>query len=102
MIKRKGVCDFCEREFELNEGSFAIRIFEDGPDHSSRKWTVTILSCVKDVPEEGFSHVCGKACLYRAIDEFIGKKAEERRLRVIVDNTDESPTHGHGGTSHEG
>ncbi|OPY80635.1 MAG: hypothetical protein A4E65_01408 [Syntrophorhabdus sp. PtaU1.Bin153] len=99
MIKHKGVCDICTKEFELSDGSFAIRIAEDSLDRHSRKWTITVLSCIQDAPDDGFSHVCGKACLYRAMDEFIGKKAEECRFRVIVDNsTDECPIKGHGGT----
>ncbi|MGD9579585.1 MAG: hypothetical protein AB7Y74_15210 [Syntrophorhabdus sp.] len=90
MIKRKGVCDICAKEFELNEGSFAIRIIEDKLDRYSKKWMVTIVGCVKDAPDEGFSHVCGKTCLYRALDKVMGKKTEENRLSVIVDNTDDS------------
>ena len=29
MIKRKGICDVCATEFELDEGTFGIRIMED-------------------------------------------------------------------------
>jgi len=50
---------------------------------------------VRDVceREEGFSHICGKACA--------GRKAEERGLGVIVDNTDDSTTQGHDSTPNE-
>ncbi|NLW34544.1 hypothetical protein [Syntrophorhabdus aromaticivorans] len=102
MIKRKGVCDICTKEFELNDGSFAIRIIEDNLNRHSKKWTVTVLSCIEDASDDGFSHVCGKACLYRAMDEFIGRRTEECRFRVIVDNsTDERAIPGHGGTTNK-
>jgi len=97
MIKRKGVCDICTKEFELNAGSFALRIVEDTFDRYSKKWTVTVLSCIKDAPEEGFSHVCGKTCLYRAMDQFMGKATEECKIRVVVDNSiDGSAAQEHG------
>lgn len=86
MIRRKGVCDICGKEFELHEGSFAIQMIEDRLDRCPNRWTFTVLSCVDDVPAEGFSHVCGKACLYRAMDELIGRKTEEGKFRLIVDN----------------
>lgn len=101
MIKRKGVCDVCTREFELDEGSFAIGIAEDIVDRHVKKWTVTILSSVQEAPGEGFSHVCGKTCLYRAMDEFITKKTEPCKFKVIVDNTDDSAIQGHGGTTNK-
>jgi len=49
---------------------------------------------VRDVCEgqEGFSHVCGKACS--------GRKVGERRLRGIVDNTDDG-TQGHDSATNE-
>ncbi len=97
MIKRKGVCDVCTREFELNEGSFAVRITKEITDRHGIKWTATILNSIEDVPEDGFSHVCGKACLYRAMDEFFAKKTEHSRFKVIIDNTDDRAMHGHGG-----
>ncbi len=99
MIKRKGVCDVCTREFELDKTSFAIGITEEILDHRVTKWTVTILGSVEEAPGEGFSHVCGKTCLYRAIDEFITKKTEPCRFKVIVDNTDGGAIEGHGGAN---
>ena len=59
MIKRKGVCDVCTTEFELDEGSFGIRIMEDHLGPSSKKWTITVSNCVDGCLEEGFSQVCG-------------------------------------------
>jgi len=91
MIKRKGVCDVCTKEFELNDGSFAIRMVEEEYDRYRRKWTVTVLSCIQDAPEEGFSHVCGKTCLYRAMDQLLCKGAE-CRVRVVVDNSADEGT----------
>ncbi|MCK9228226.1 MAG: hypothetical protein PHT96_12735 [Syntrophorhabdaceae bacterium] len=91
MIKRKGVCDVCSTEFELSDGSFAIRIVKDNDDRSSRKWTITLLSLVNDTPAEGFSHVCGETCLFRAIERAIEKRTEECRFRIIgYDGTDDS------------
>ncbi len=92
MIKRKGICDICDKEFELSDGSFAIRVVEDSLDRHSKKWVVTILSCIQDAPDDGFSHVCGRACLCRALDEFIGRRTEECRFRVIVDNSNDECT----------
>lgn len=93
MIKRKGVCDVCTTEFELDDGSFAIKITEDDVDPSSKKWTITILSCVDHIPSEGFSHVCGLTCLYQAIDKAIDKKTEECRFKIIGYNgTDDRTT----------
>jgi len=91
MIKRKGVCDVCETEFELSEGSFAIKITKDNDDRSSKKWTITLLSLVNDAPETGFSHVCGETCLFRAIEQAIEKKTGECRFKIIgYDGTDDS------------
>jgi len=91
MIKRKGVCDVCTREFELDEGSFAIGIAEDIVDRHVRKWTVTILSSVQEAPGEGFSHVCGESCLFRAMEQAIEKTTKECRFKVIgYDGTDDS------------
>ena len=91
MIKRKGVCDVCSTEFELSDGSFAIRIVKDNDEHSPKKWTITLLSLVDDAPGEGFSHVCGETCLFRVIEQTIEKKTEECRFRVIGYNgTDDS------------
>jgi hypothetical protein len=59
MIKRKGVCDVCNTEFELDEGSFGIRIMDDHLGPSSKKWTITVSNCVDGCLEEGFSQVCG-------------------------------------------
>jgi hypothetical protein len=93
MIKRKGVCDVCTREFELDEGSFGIRISEDNASASSRKWVITVSSCVDGCLDEGFSHVCGMACLYEAISEAIEKKTEESDFRIVgYDGADDSNT----------
>ena len=77
MIKRKGVCDVCSTEFELDEGSFGIKIMEDHLGPSSKKWTITVSNCVEGCFEEDFSQVCGIACLYKAISEVVGKKTKE-------------------------
>jgi hypothetical protein len=91
MIKRKGVCDVCTREFELEEGSFGIRIMEDNLGPSSRKWMITVMDCVDGCLDEGFSHVCGMACLYQAISEVIDKKTKESDFRIIgYDAVDDS------------
>ena len=86
MIKRKGVCDVCDTEFELGNGSFAIKIMKDNDDRSSKKWTITLLSLADNTPGEGFSHVCGETCLFRAIEQAIEKRTEERRFKVIGDD----------------
>ena len=93
MIKRKGVCDVCTTEFELDEGTFGIRIAEDNSGSSSKKWTITVLSCVDGCLDEGFSHVCGMACLYKAISEVIEKKTKEPHFRIVgYDGVDDSNT----------
>jgi hypothetical protein len=91
MIKRKGVCDVCTTEFELDEGSFGIRITEDNLGPSSKKWTITVMSCADGCLDEGFSHVCGLTCLYEAISEVIDKKTKESDFRIIgYDGGDDS------------
>lgn len=83
MIKSKGVCDVCHTEFDLEERTFGFKITEDSPGSPFKKWTVTISSCVDGCLEEGLSHACGLACLYRAISEVVDKKAEEADFRII-------------------
>jgi hypothetical protein len=83
MIKRKGVCDVCTTEFELDEGSFGIRIMEDSFGPSSKKWTITISSCVDGCLDEGFSHVCGMTCLYEAISEVVDRKTKESDFKIV-------------------
>jgi hypothetical protein len=91
MIKRKGVCDVCNTEFELDEGSFGIRIVEDKLGPSPRKWTITVSSCADGCLEEGFSQVCGLTCLYEAISEVVEKKTKESDLRIVeYDGVDDS------------
>ena len=91
MIKRKGVCDVCNTEFELEEGSFGLRIMEDDLGPSAKKWTITVSNCVDGCLEEGFSHVCGMACLYKAISEVVDKKTREADFKVIgYDGLDDS------------
>jgi hypothetical protein len=93
MIKRKGVCDVCTTEFELDKGSFGIRITEDNLGPSSKKWSITVLSCVDGCLDEGFSHVCGMACLYQAISKVIDVKTKESDFRIIgYDGIDDSGT----------
>ena len=82
MIKRKGVCDVCTEEFELSEGTFAMRIVEDNLDHSHKKWTIMVLDYGDDASEDGFFHVCGMTCLYEAITTVIEKQTEECRFRI--------------------
>jgi hypothetical protein len=83
MIKRKGVCDVCSTEFELERGSFGIKIIEDSSGASSRHWTINVMSCMDGCLEDGFSHVCGMACLYKAISEVIDKKTKEPDFRIV-------------------
>ncbi len=91
MIKRKGVCDVCNTEFELDEGSFGIKIMEDHLGPSSKKWTITVSNCVDGCLEEGFSQVCGMTCLYKAISEVVEKKTKEADLRIVgYDGVDDS------------
>lgn len=91
MIKRKGVCDVCTAEFELSEGSFAMRIVQDNLNHSHKKWTITVLDCVSDTPDEDFFHVCGITCLYEAITEVIDRKTEKCKFRTMgYDRKDDS------------
>jgi len=91
MIKRKGVCDVCSTEFELDEGSFGIKIMEDHLGPSSKKWTITVSNCVDGCFEEDFSQVCGMTCLYKAISEVVGKKTKESDLRIVgYDGVDDS------------
>lgn len=93
MIKRKGVCDVCHTEFELDEGSFAIKIVEDKHGPSPKKWTITVTSCVDGCLEEGFSHVCGMACLYEALSDVVEKKAQDADFKIIgYDGIDDSNT----------
>ncbi len=91
MIKRKGVCDVCGVEFELSEGSFDVRIVEDNLAQSRKKWTITVLDCADDAPEDGFFQVCGITCLYEAMTEVVEKKTEGCRFRIIgYDGEDDS------------
>ena len=91
MIKRKGVCDVCTTEFELDDGSFGIRIMEDNLGPSSKKWNITVVSCVDGCLEEGFSHVCGMTCLYEAISGVIDKKTKGSDFRIVgYDGVEES------------
>jgi len=91
MIKRKGVCDVCHTEFDLDEGSFGIKIVEDNRGPSPRKWTITVTSCADGCLEEGFSHVCGMACLYEAISEVVEKKTQEPDFKIDgYDGADDS------------
>lgn len=83
MIKRKGVCDVCAEEFELSEGTFAMRIIEDDIDHSRKKWTITVLDCIDDCSEQGFFQVCGITCLYEAIADVVDRRKEESKFRTI-------------------
>jgi len=91
MIKRKGVCDVCKTEFELDKGSFGITIKEHNSGPSSKKWTISVMSCVDGCLDEGFSHVCGMTCLYEAISAVIEKKTTEPDLRIVgYDGLDDS------------
>lgn len=71
MIKQKGVCDSCGKEYEF-VSSFAIRIVGD---EIRGQLNYIKVSHVADVIklDDNYRHVCGKACLYRMIDEFIDK-----------------------------
>jgi len=94
MIKRKGVCDVCNTEFELDEGSFGLKIVEDTLGASPRKWTITVASCADGCLDEGFSQVCGLTCLYEAISEAVEKKTKESDLRIVgYDGVDDSSAH---------
>jgi hypothetical protein len=93
MIKQKGVCDVCGREFELDEGSFGITISEEDRGASGGRWTITFASCAHGCLNEGFSHVCGMACLYEAISGAVDKKHGEPDFKVIgYDGADDTDT----------
>jgi hypothetical protein len=79
MIKQKGVCDVCTKEFELNGGSFGVKIDADNLDYYSHNFTFTVLLSAKAAPSDSpFLHVCGKACLYRLFDQHIDKAQEPK------------------------
>ena len=87
----QGVCDVCNTAFELDEGSFGIKILEDHVGPSSKKWTITVTSCLDGCLDEGFSHVCGITCLYEAISAVVEKKTKEADLRIVgYDGADDS------------
>ena len=90
MIKRKGICDICTTQFELDEGSFAVRIMEEELDCSHKKWTIEVSSCTEDTPSKGFSHVCGMTCLWETITKAIGKTKEECKSELIGHYIDDS------------
>lgn len=95
MIKCKGVCDACKKEFDLDAGSFAVKIEKDNFDGCSDKWTVTILRSTNDaVGFEGFFHACGKTCLYRTINNVISRRTEEDGFRVILEKATKGQGHG--------
>lgn len=77
MIKQKGVCDVCTGEFELNGGTFGVKVTQGGED--VQRTTVFIVHGAAKSPE-GYNHVCGKACLYRMLDEHLDKGATDDRL----------------------
>ena len=90
MIKRKGVCDVCGTEFELDEGSFGIKIAEDNLG-AAKKWTITVSSCADGCLDEGFSQVCGLTCLYEAIGEVVENKTKESHIKIVgYDGADDS------------
>lgn len=72
MIKQKGVCDVCTKEFELNNGCFAVLVEEEVGLGNKPHITIRIASILAS--GEAYSHVCGKACLYRMIDKHIDTK----------------------------
>ena len=91
MVKLKGVCDVCNTEFELDEGSFGIKIVEESQGPSPKKWTITVSSCAGGCVDEGFSQVCGMTCLYEAISEVIEKRTKEPHFRIVgYDGADDS------------
>ncbi len=83
MIKRKGVCDVCKTEFELDKGSFGITIRKDTSGPSSKRWTINVMTCADGCLDEGFSHVCGLTCLYEAISGVIENKSENPDFRIV-------------------
>ncbi len=93
MIKRKGVCDVCATEFELDKGSFGIKVAEDDLGPPSKKWTITVVSCLDGCLDDGFSHLCGMSCLYRAISDVVEKKTEEPDFTIVgYEGIDDSHT----------
>ena len=55
------------------------------------KWTITVTSCGDGCLDEGFSHICGMACLYEAISETVEKKTQESDFKVVgYDGIDDS------------
>ena len=93
MIKQKGVCDVCGREFELDDGSFGIAIVEGDFTSSSKKWTITVVSCANGCLHDGLFHVCGMACLYEAISSAVDQKKKESDFSIVgYDETGDSNT----------
>jgi hypothetical protein len=74
MIKQKGVCDVCTKEFELNGGSFGVKFTQSEADTTQRT-VIEIFHSAKEAPT-GYQHVCGKACLYRLVDGIIDRPIE--------------------------
>jgi len=94
MIKRKGVCDVCGTEFELDEGSFGVKIAEDKVGSSPKKWTITISSCADGCLDQGFSQVCGLTCLYESIGEVVENKTKESHIKIVgYDGVDDKDAH---------
>ena len=93
MIIRKGICDVCGTEFELDEGSFGVKIVGDKLG-TSKKWTITVSSCADGCLDEGFSQVCGLTCLYEAIGEVVENKTKESHIKIVgYDGVDDSNAH---------
>jgi hypothetical protein len=68
MIKQKGVCDECGKEFEINGGCFAIslNVYSENP----KIMQMNIYKNIFQAPED-YVHLCGKQCLYKFIDKEI-------------------------------
>lgn len=71
MIKQKGVCDVCMSEFELNGGTFGVKVIKS-EEGTIPRTVIEIFHNAHEAPE-GYQHICGKACLYRLVDTFIDK-----------------------------
>lgn len=64
MIKSKGVCDICQKEFEIGNGCFAVQFNHDKGVLEMKIWTDLLTS----PREDWIVDICGKECLYRHLE----------------------------------
>jgi hypothetical protein len=68
MIKQKGVCDECGKEFEINGGCYAINLTMYSTEPKIMQ--INLYSEIKKAPDD-YVHLCGKQCLYKFLDREI-------------------------------